>query len=53
MLDNDSDIAKETLITDIIICYILCAIGIYGIFFITWFIVSNGGHLQPLLWKEL
>ena len=49
MLDNDSDIAKETLVTDIIICYILCAIGIYGMFSVIWFIVSHGGHLQPLL----
>lgn len=49
MLDNDSDIAKETRLIDIIICYLLCVIGIYGTFFYTWLIISRGGHLQPLL----
>ena len=32
MLDNATDIAKETMVSDIIICYLLCAISIYFTF---------------------
>ena len=46
---NDSDIAKESLLYDTFICWLLCAIVIYGMFGIIWFIISHGGHLMPLL----
>lgn len=49
MLDNATDIAKETMVSDIIICYLLCAISIYFTFGMIYFVVSHGGHLMPLL----
>lgn len=36
-------------IKDVFICYLLCVLGIYSMFGLIWFIIINGGHLQPLL----
>lgn len=52
MLDNTTDdyaVVDLSMIKDIIICYILCAICIYSMFGLIYFIVTHGSTLQPLL----
>ena len=51
MLDDNTiiDSNNKPNIKDAFICYLLCALGFYGMFGMIWFIIINGGHLQPLL----
>lgn len=49
MSDGNDEIDNKHIFRDILICYLLSAGGLYFMFFVIWFIVSHGGHLQPLL----
>lgn len=46
---NGENIDNKVSIKDIFACYLLSAGGLYFMLFVIWFIVSHGGHLQPLL----
>lgn len=47
--DENGDIDNKYIFRDILACYLLSAGGLYFMFFVIWFIISHGGHLQPLL----
>lgn len=47
--DENDDIDNKYIFRDILACYLLSAGGLYFMFFVMWFIISHGGHLQPLL----
>lgn len=47
--DENDEPNNKYIFRDILACYLLSAGGLYFMFFVIWFIISHGGHLQPLL----
>lgn len=47
--DGNDEVNNKYIFRDILVCYLLSAGGLYFMFLVIWFIISHGGHLQPLL----
>lgn len=47
--DKKDKINNKYIFKYILVCYLLFAGVLYFMFFVIWFIISHGAHLQPLL----